>query len=66
MFFSFNFIRFNIEFITLQGSNISPRKALFEDDVPYTKVGYVRFLDGKMFNISAFNFNGAVYSQVPV
>ena len=41
IFFSFNFIRFNIEFITLQGSNISPRKALFEDDVPYTKVEYI-------------------------
>ena len=32
--------------ITLQGTNISPKKWHFEDDFPFPKVGYVNSLEG--------------------
>ena len=32
---------------TLQGTNISPQKASFEDVFPFPKVGYVSFQEGK-------------------
>ena len=32
--------------VTLQGTNISPQKWHFEDDVPFPKVGYVNSLEG--------------------
>ena len=32
--------------ITLQGTNISPEKCIFEDDFPFPQVGYVNSLEG--------------------
>ena len=34
---------------TLQGTNISPKNGIFEDDVPFPKVGYVNSLEGTLF-----------------
>ena len=31
---------------TLQGTNISPKNGIFEDDFPFPKVGYVNSLEG--------------------
>ena len=31
---------------TLQGTNISPKNGIFEDDVPFPQVGYVNFPEG--------------------
>ena len=31
---------------TLQGTNISPWSGMFEDDFPFSKVGYVSFPEG--------------------
>ena len=37
-----------IEELTLQGTNISPKKWHFEDDFPFPKVGYVSSLEGTL------------------
>ena len=34
--------------ITLQGTNISPKNGIFEEDFPFPQVGYVSFLEGKI------------------
>ena len=34
------------EGVTLQETNISPKKWHFEDDFPFPQVGYVNFLEG--------------------
>ena len=34
---------------TLQGTNISPKNGMFEDDFPFPQVGYVNFLEGNVF-----------------
>ena len=36
----------NLLIVTLQGTNISPKNGMFEDDFPFPKVGYVNFLEG--------------------
>ncbi len=36
------------------GTNISPPKGTFEDDVPFPKVGYVNSLEGKLMILHIF------------
>jgi len=38
------------QLITLQGTNISPKNGIFEDDFPFPKVGYVNSLGGISIN----------------
>ena len=39
----------------LQGTNISPKNGMFEDDFPFPKVGYVNPLEGNIFQRGWFN-----------
>ena len=44
--------------LTLQGTNISSKIGIFEDDFPFRQVGYVNFLEGNLgggFKYSLFS-----------
>ena len=40
---------------TLQGTNISPKNGIFEDDFPFPKVGYVSSMEG-IYLVSSVDF----------
>ena len=48
--FQLHIITFFSNMITLQGTNISPPNATFEDDFPFPKVGYVSSLERINYN----------------
>ena len=44
----------NLTNVTLLGTNISPTQGMFEDDLPFPKVGYVNSLEGNQLKVSNF------------
>ena len=53
---------------TLLGTNMSPHQGIFEDDVPFPKVGYVSSLEGICFCVSLLlehMYNHHPHSSLP-
>ena len=45
-----------MDWITLRGINISHPRPIFEDDLPFPKVGYVSSLEGRKLLFAFFSF----------
>ena len=48
------------------GTNISLQKRMFEDDVPFPKVGYVSSLDGIFIPLKLTQFSAFFHGQIIV